>query len=293
MSPKSNTTVLQGLIILLTVLLLALGVYTLIFHKQVNNNKAQFEQEKQILKQELTAEIAKYKSVVKEKEALVKDLEGAMASLDSIKNAITKETISQSDIFLYKSEIQRLKNERIFFVRRNDSLERANENLAALQEKTRVALDSIEKQKDALKAQNRVLQENLAKASKLTASNLILRGVIQRNSGKLVRTQNAKRTEMINVVYEVNENPLAETADLPFYTQVINEAGEFTGIIREVVFPDGTVITYNTLTIVPYKKKKFTVSELVLPFQRFDSGTYTINVYLGSRLMLSDQLILK
>ena len=293
MSAKSTTTALRGLSILLTVLLIGLAVYTIGFHQEVRSVKAQLEEEKDEIQRELTLEISKYNMLLAEKTKLASELQSTKSALETLKQTIAADAVTQKSIDDYRSELHRLRNERVVLVRKNDSLQLVNNRLETLQEETQQSLDSIEQQQNKLEAQNKALLDKVAKASKVTASNLTVRGVIQRNSGRLLVTQRARRAEMINVRYEINENALAEIADLPFYTQVLDEKGNLVGTKREVSFSDGTTILYNTRTIVPYKKTRFSVSELVLPVQRFESGTYTVTVFLGSKQVLSDQLTLK
>ena len=293
MSPKSNTTVLRGLTILLTLLLIGLGVYTFSFHNSVRSNEIRLENEKKEIQKELALEMARYATVLDEKNKLVAEFQSTKSQLEALRKELETQDLDKKSIATYRSELKRLRNERLNLLKQNDSLQVLNEQLTTLQEETRQSLDSIERKQSALEAENQALLEKVAKASKVTASTINSRGVIQRNSGKLIVTQRAHRAEMINVHYEVNENALAQAANLPFYTQVLNQKGDMIGSIREVSFSDGNTINYNVQTIVPYKKTRFSVSELILPIKQFDPGTYTINVFLGSRLVLTDQLTLK
>ncbi len=293
MSTKGTTRILKGLTLLLTLLLIGLGIYTYRFYKDVQLSEAQLEKERNQIREELDNEIAKYNEVLAQKNNLATELQKAKERLEVLSQEVQKNKISQRVIDDYRVELQKLRNERVVLFTQNDSLIVVNERLEILQEETKQSLDSIEKQRNKLLLENQALANQVAKASLVTASNIQSRGVIQHTSGRLRVTQRAKRTEMIHVRYEINENDLAIEADLPFYTQVLDEKGNLVGTKREISFSDGTTILFNTRTIVPYKKTRFSVSELILPVQSFESGTYTINVFLGSRLVLSDTLVLK
>jgi len=293
MSTKGTTRILKGLTLLLTLLLIGLGIYTYRFYKDVQLSEAQLEKERNQIREELDNEIAKYNEVLAQKNNLATELQKAKERLEVLSQEVQKNKISQRVIDDYRVELQKLRNERVVLFTQNDSLIVVNERLEILQEETKQSLDSIEKQRNKLLLENQALANQVAKASLVTASNIQSRGVIQHTSGRLRVTQRAKRTEMIHVRYEINENDLAIEADLPFYTQVLDEKGNLVGTKRKISFSDGTTILFNTRTIVPYKKTRFSVSELILPVQSFESGTYTINVFLGSRLVLSDTLVLK
>jgi len=293
MSTKGTTRILKGLTLLLTVLLVGLGIYTYRFYKDVQLSEAQLEKERSLIKEELDDEIAKYNEVLTQKNNLAVELQKAKTRLEELSQEVQKNKISQRLVDDYRIELQKLRSERVILFRQNDSLVVINERLTTLQEETQQSLDDIEKQRNELLLENQTLANQVAKAALITASNIRSRGVFQRNNGKLFVTPRARKAEMIHVRYEVNENDLAIEADLPFYTQVLDEKGNLVGTKREISFSDGTTILFNTRTIVPYKKTRFSVSELILPIQPFESGTYTVNVFLGSRLVLSDNLILK
>jgi len=293
MSTKGTTRILKGLTLLLTVLLVGLGIYTYRFYKDVQLSEAQLEKERSLIKEELDDEIAKYNEVLTQKNNLAVELQKAKTRLEELSQEVQKNKISQRLVDDYRIELQKLRSERVILFRQNDSLVVINERLTTLQEETQQSLDDIEKQRNELLLENQTLANQVAKAALITASNIRSRGVFQRNNGKLFVTPRARKAEMIHVRYEVNENDLAIEADLPFYTQVLDEKGNLVGTKREISFSDGTTILFNTRTIIPYKKTRFSVSELILPIQPFESGTYTVNVFLGSRLVLSDNLILK
>jgi len=231
MSTKGTTRILKGLTLLLTLLLIGLGIYTYRFYKDVQLSEAQLEKERNQIREELDNEIAKYNEVLAQKNNLATELQKAKERLEVLSQEVQKNKISQRVIDDYRVELQKLRNERVVLFTQNDSLIVVNERLEILQEETKQSLDSIEKQRNKLLLENQALANQVAKASLVTASNIQSRGVIQHTSGRLRVTQRAKRTEMIHVRYEINENDLAIEADLPFYTQVLDEKGNLVGTI--------------------------------------------------------------
>ena len=149
------------------------------------------------------------------------------------------------------------------------------------------------KEKAVLQDNNQALAKKLNLGAQITASNLLTRGVIQRNSGKFLNTARANRAKMIRVCYTLNENKLAKAEDIHLFVQVLNSRGEMIGTPREEFFSNGNTIKFNSRTTVSYSNKNFNVCELVLPAQEFEKDNYTVNVFHEDRLLLTSMLQLK
>jgi len=186
-----------------------------------------------------------------------------------------------------------MRRERELLFKQNDSLLNETERLAKLNEDNQDALEEAIKLKNKLENDKRVLENKISLGAQITASNLVARGVIQRNSGKFFNTSRANRAKMVRICYEVNENKLAKAGDLDFFVQVLKSDGKMIGIPREEKLSNGKNIRFNSRTTIPYSNKPFNVCELVLPVQTFEKGEYTVNVFHEDRLLLTSVLELK
>ncbi|WP_299212013.1 hypothetical protein [uncultured Dokdonia sp.] len=293
MSTKSTKNTLLLLTILLCVVVLGLGAYTVKFYGEVQENESQLKEEKAFIEQELKEEIKRYNEVLSEKNILENELSDAKEHLEDLQKRLDSNKITQSIVRAYRIELTKVRRERELLFKQNDSLLNETERLAKLQAETQDALEKATKAQSTLENDNKALIEKINIGAQITASNLIVRGVIQRNSGKFLNTSRANRAKMVRICYEVNENKLAKAGTLNFFVQVLNGQGKMIGVPREEKLSNGESIRFNSRTSIPYSNKPFNVCELVLPVQTFEEGTYTVNVFHEDRLLLTSPLVLK
>lgn len=293
MRTKNTNKTLLFLVILLCLVVAGLGYYTFDFHSKVQQRETKLIAEKEQVSKQLKEELSNYNTLLTERNVLKGDLKQAQSRLIELQKTLDQNKVSRLTVQKLQIEISQLRREREFFIDRNDSLQQETVRLAALQQETQKALDLATKYQDSIQQSNRELAERLMKGARLTISNLAARGVIQRNNGKFSITSRAKRTEMIQVCFTINENALAQSGDQTFYVQVLDNTSKMIGILRSETWENGNTISYNTKTTIPYKKKAYTICELVLPVQQMEIGDYTINVYNNEELILSTGLNLK
>lgn len=293
MSTKSTNNTLKFLTLVLAILLVSLGIYTVTFYNEVKDNEAQLQIDKDRIMEELEEEVERYDLVLKENTVITNRLEAAKTEVLALQEKLEAQEATRDVVKEYQFELRKLRREREFMFKQNDSLIREIQRLSQLQEKTQDSLDKVTLRQDSISSKNRDLSSKLLKGAQLTVSLNNVRGVIQRNNGKFTATVRARRAEMIQVNYTVNENRLAKAGDIPFYTQVIGPSGRIIGTPRDITFDDGTQLSYNNRIIVPYTNVQFKVSELIFGSGTFELGTYQILVFQGSRQVLSEILTLK
>ncbi len=293
MSTKSTNNTLVFLTILLCLVVIGLGAYTFKFYNEVKANESQLKKEKELIAEELQEEIARYNTILNEKSILSEELTSAKEQLQILQKRLDSNIVTRAIVQEYQLELRRMRREREQLFKQNDSLQKETQRLSLLQAETQDALEKITKAQDSLAVNNQNLERKLNLGSQIALSNVIAKGVIQRNSGKFVSTSRAARAEMIRVCYDVNENKLAEEKELIFYIQVLNKEGKMIGVLREETLSDGTALSYNSRTKVPYEKSLYKVCELVLPIQKFDKGDYTVNIFHNEQLLMSSLLTLK
>lgn len=293
MGTKSTKNTLLFLTILLCLVVVGLGAYTIKFYGEVKKNEIQLKEEKALISGELEDEIKRYNTILAEKSILTNELSQAKTRIENLQKNLDSNKISRNAIQRYRVELNKVRKERERLFKQNDSLQKETERLAQLQAETQEALDKEKKEKELLQDDNQALAQKLNLGAQITGSNLLARGVIQRNSGKFLNTARANRAKMIRVCYTINENKLAEAGDLYLFVQVLNSKGNMIGISREETFPSGEKLKFNSRTTIPYTNKNFNVCELVLPVQEFEKGDYTVNIFHEDRLLLTSVLQLK
>lgn len=293
MGTKRTKNTLLFLTLLLCLVVIGLGAYTLKFYGEVQKNESRLKEEKSLIAQELQEEIKRYNDVLTEKNILADQLSVAKEHLEDLQKRLDSNEVTQSIVRAYRIELNKMRRERELLFKQNDSLLNETERLVKLQAETQDALEKSTEAQNNLENDKRALEKKISLGAQITARNLVVRGVIQRNSGKFLNTSRASRAEMIRVCYIVNENKLSKPGDLNFFVQVFNSDGKMIGTPREEKLSNGEIIRFNARTTVPYSNKAYPVCDLVLPVQTFEEDTYTVNVFHEDRLLLTSTLELK
>lgn len=278
---ENNSGKFKILIGVLSVLLIALAVYTVTLFNDSKNTVSNLEMQKADIEQELEGLIANYDEVIKDNELKDKDLfaarERITVLLDSVKDA--KANIGL--IERYKSEVGRLKQERSMLFKRADSLIAANKRLLIERDSTSTELQNTRLVVDSVSQENINMNETIKKGSVVKATDLRGEAVIIRNNGKVVDTKRSSRADKIRACFTLAPNSIARKGDRILYVQVINP--------KEKMMGDNTVkqfetknLNYSSSTNVFYEGDELDVCILVNSLDiDLIEGRYTINLFDG------------
>jgi len=134
MGTKSTKNTLLILTILLCLVVVGLGAYTLKVHGEMQENESRLKEEKAIIAQELKEEIKKYTDVLTEKNMLSNQLSDAKENLEALQKRLDSNEITQSTVRAYRIELNKMRRERELLFKQNDSLLNETERLAKLNE---------------------------------------------------------------------------------------------------------------------------------------------------------------
>ncbi|OED38359.1 hypothetical protein AB832_04670 [Flavobacteriaceae bacterium (ex Bugula neritina AB1)] len=293
MTTQNNNLTLKILIGVLGALLLILGIFTYKFYNEEKREKAQLQQEKDLIESELGELITKYDNAIALNEVmddhLLKEKQRVVVLLDSLKDYEANVAL----IIRYRREVGKLKKERDRLFKLADSLTAQNAQLATDLDSTSVALTERIVFSDSLKTQNDKLAEIVARGSALTASNIKAEGVRVRNSGKITTTARSSRAEKVRVCFTLSPNKLTEKGDKDLFVQVINPQNNLIGDKVSVNFDDA-VLTYSGRNRVFYENDALDVCVLVDAVEgELVKGNYVVNLFSGPRMISNTQFELK
>ena len=290
---ENNSGKFKILIGVLSILLIALAVYTVTLFNDSKNTVSNLEMQKADIEQELEGLIANYDEVIKDNELKDKDLLAARERitilLDSVKDA-------QANIGLierYKVEVGRLKQERAMLFKRADSLIAANRQLAIERDSTSMELTNTRMVVDSVSQENVAMNETIKKGSIVKATDLRGEAVIIRNSGKVVDTKRASRADKIRTCFTLAPNAIAQKGDRILYVQVINPRNKMMGDNVVKQFEDKN-LNYSASTNVFYENDELDVCILVNSTESdLVEGRYTINLFDGANQVATTTMELK
>ncbi|WP_203294573.1 coiled-coil domain-containing protein [Luteirhabdus pelagi] len=281
MSEENNGTKFKVLIGVLSVLLIALAVYTVTLYNDSKDTVSNLEQQKETIENELEELIANYDEVIQENELKDKDLLAARERIEVLLDSVKDAKANAALIDRYRAEIGRLKEERKMLFKRADSLIAVNERLAIERDSTTTVLTETRKVVDSVNEQNTEMAETIKKGSIVNAIDLKGDAVIVRNSGKVVDTRRASRADKLRACFTLAPNPIAKAGDRDIYVQVINPKNNLLGVKEATEFENG-VLSYSKKTTVFYENEELDVCVFVDATENnLIEGRYIINVFDG------------
>ncbi|WP_255452671.1 hypothetical protein [Aquimarina sp. RZ0] len=294
MTTQNNNLTLKILIGVLGALLLILGIFTYKFYNEEKREKAQLQQEKDLIESELGELITKYDNAIALNEVmddhLLKEKQRVVVLLDSLEDYEANVAL----IIRYRKQVGRLKKERERLFRLADSLTTANAQLATDLDSTSTALTERIIFSDSLRTQNDKLAEIVERGSALTAANIKAEGVRVRNSGKITTTSRANRAEKVRICFTLSPNKLTEKGDKDLFVQVINPENNLIGDKVAINFNDDAVLTYSGRNKVFYENDALDVCVLVdAEDGELVKGNYIVNLFSGPRMIDNTQFELK
>lgn len=288
--PNKNTLIYGILIIAL------FATWAYIWWDKTRNNQKNNQLQAQVIsidssksaiKQQFQAALVKLDMLKSENDSLMSTKSKEVADLKArIQNILSKKNATEGDlaearklinqlqdnVSVYKSEIEKLKGEKIVLVAQRDSIKR---NL------------------DTASAQNKKLTQQVTIASILHAANFNITPIHIKNSGKEKVTDNAKRIDLMRISFELQKNLVADSGRKKLFV-CINA-------------PDGTPIAVQKLgsgkfMLVDGTEKLFTVQEIInyntgeaqnvtinwKQKSEFKPGQYTVEVYEQGHLIGED-----
>jgi hypothetical protein len=293
MNAESNTPKFKIIIGILSFLLIALSVYTVILFNDNKETVSELEEQKSTIEIELQGLIADYDEVIQDNEIKDQDLIEARNRIEVLLDSVKDAEANVALIRRYKREINKLKDERVLLFKKADSLIAANQMLAIERDSTNLVLNETIKVVDSVTEENMALSNTIKVASVVNAVDLSGSAVIVRNSGRIVDTKRSSRADKIRTCFTLTPNPIAEKGDRLLYVQVINPKNNLLGDKGSLVFEDQT-LNYSKSTKVFYENEELDVCVLVDANEGdLVKGRYVINVFDGPKQVATSSMILK
>lgn len=292
-SQKTNTGLKVGLGILL-VLFIATAFYTSKLYNDKKETEKVLISEKQQVMNDLNNMAKDYDEAIAESEIKNQDLIAARARIQGLMDSLKVSQNSVNSLWSYKKKFFALEEEMDILLAENDRLKGENQYLASSLDSTQVQLAERTMFTDSLLVQNTELSTVVKDAAALQAVGLVGMGVIERNSGKQIPTERARRSDKIKVCFTVAKNTLAEAGDKELYVQVIDPKNNVLGLNDQLQFEDD-VLNYSLISRFNYENRNLNICEYVSApdDSKFESGRYKINVFSDKELISSSEFELK
>ncbi|MDN3665414.1 chromosome partitioning protein ParA [Algibacter miyuki] len=292
-----NTTSSTGLKVALgiaLVLFLATGFYAMNLNKKSNDVQKELTEQKELVMNDLNTMAKQYDEAINENQISNNNLIEARGRIQGLIDSLKVSETNVKSLWRYKQKYVSLQKEMDVLMAQNDSLRVENAYLATSLDSTRVRLEERTVFTDSLLIQNTALAEVVNNASVLGAIGLKGFGVIERNSGKLIPTERASRTDKIRVCFTVAKNTLVQSGDQELYVQVVDPLNQTLGLNEQVQFGN-KILNYSMISKFNYENASLNVCEFVASNddKKFEKGRYIVNVYNDKDLVSSSEFTLK
>ena len=293
MTTENNSTKFKILIGVLSLLLIALAVYTVKLYNDSKDNEMSLTSEKAKIEGELEELITNYDEIIQDNELKDKDLLAARERLSILLDSVKTAEANVGLIERYRVEIGRLKRERTQLFRKADSLIVANQQLSMERDSTYVVLENTQRAVDSVSESNIVMTETIKRASIISATDLRGQAVIVRSSGKIVDTKRSSRADKIRACFTLAPNAIAIKGDRLLYVQVYNPNKILLGDKGSATYDDEE-LKFSAASRVFYENDELDVCILVNAEEAdLVEGRYIINVFDGPAKIATANMILK
>lgn len=262
--------------------------------KKLNANAVALKEEKANVLSELTAMSEKYDFALSETTVANQNLVEAKARIEKLIKSVQVSENNLKSLWKYKKMYLDLQDEMTSLLDINDQLKVENQSLASSLDNTKQELAQSSKFVDSLFVQNKSLANVVESAAVLNTNNLVVSGVIERNSGKQIPTERSRRSDKIRICYTVAKNKLVEAGDKELFVQVIDPKNNILGVNKQVKFGED-YLAYSLISKFNYENESLPICEYVSKVGKtnFEKGTYKVNVFNGSEKVSSSQFALR
>uniref|UniRef100_UPI0025C61E14 hypothetical protein n=1 Tax=Maribacter sp. TaxID=1897614 RepID=UPI0025C61E14 len=213
MSESKNNNGLKVLAGLLGVILLGVIIYTVSLYQDKKKTETVLTNEKELVVEDLNSLKSEYDKAILESNATNEELVSARDNIAKYIDSVKSMKGDIASLSRYRRQVGVLKAERAKLLKQVDSLTKSNTLIAMQRDSTYVELEKQNVFSDSLVVQNTQLADVVEKGSALNLSKFSVDAVKERNSGKLVSTSRAGRTDKFKICFTVADNVIAGAGD--------------------------------------------------------------------------------
>ncbi|WP_375239505.1 chromosome partitioning protein ParA [Aurantibacter sp.] len=285
---KSNNIGLKVILGILLALILGIGYFS---YDMYNKNKvtvSELNQEKESVLADLNAMNDKYSLALSENDIANENLVLAQERVQGLIDSLQKSETNVKNLMGYVSKYKALQKEMTIVLKENDLLKVENKNLTTSLDSTNIQLEERKMFGDSLTVQNNALANVVETASVLNTAKLKAEGVIVRNSGKIIETDKASRSDKLRICFTVTKNSLVNSGDKAFFVQVMDPSNNILGENAKVMFGEQS-LNYSLISTFNYNSKDLDICEFIVKGEKedFNEGNYKVNIFDKSRLVSS------
>jgi hypothetical protein len=295
MAEPANKNGLKVLVGILGAILLGTLVYTITLYQEKKENEAILTQERDLVVEDLNSLKSEYDKAILESNATNEELVAARNTIAVYIDSVKTMKANLATLSRYRRQVDVLKKEREELLKQVAELRESNAMITMQRDSTYAELERQTLFSDSLVVQNTQLADVVERGSALNLNRLNVDAVRERNTGKMVSTTRASRTDKIKVCFTVANNAIAQAGDREFYLEILDPKGNVMGTGNTQSGANGQSITYTKSTSFYYENDSLDVCDYISSASgSFAQGNYMVNVYDDKlRLLATNKFELK
>jgi len=243
---------------------------------------------KQKLEAEVNASIAQLEQFKGENAEMDSLLQEAYRKIEEQKKKIGYLIDQNQDFQILKMKYQELQQTTNFYLAEINRLKEENTLLKG-------QVTDLSVKVDQTTTENKDLKGKVDVASKLKVNYITTKSMSVTNGGKEKETDKAKKTERLNITFNIDANPLAQTGQHTVYFRILNPEGfvlaDAGQSVKKFTNDKGDEVAYSRSTVINYEGDKFGKT-ITWDQDAFNAGSYRIEVYIDGYFAGSDKLSL-
>lgn len=216
----------------------------------------------------------------------------ARSMISHLRTKLEDQTITETDLYVAKSEVARLKADVSTLRFSFNELKRRNELLKKENEELSDEVHFNDKKVVALSDENSILKEKVNIASALKVSNIQVNGISESKKGKLEIEVRARRVDKLQILYSIADNTLAELGTKDVFVRVIDPLGNLYGDASNFFYVHGEKLQYTFKDVFNFTNKGEEY-QLLWNTDKFKKGAYTILLYSNNAIMGRASVVLR
>lgn len=293
MISKRILPVLIALALVLSLIICGIGIYLNKLEKINFNHNKEVLQEKEAIKSELEELWNNYDAVTFTNKDLQEELNLKKKETDSLYRALTKTAPKLSLLRIYRSQIRKLREEKIKLLKTNDSLITVNVLMKDSLHLKDSQIKKYFKAKRDLYNENVALTAAIKERKKLSFYSTSGTGVKVKNSGKVIVTDKIKRLAKIKICTSVKSNSELISESKKVYFKVFGPKKALLGKIIKVKHQDKPLF-YSLMHQFFYRNQRLDICKFIdVDSAELIAGEYTVEVYFDHEIHDISQFILR
>lgn len=298
-SEKNNSKII---IIILSLLLAALSIFTIFNMKKSGDQIDELSSTKIELQKSLDEKIQELDKAKTNNAEINSQLDETKSKLISLRDSIMQlKNIDSQTFKKLNSRISDLEKLKQRLLKDVDSLKAANKLLGIEIETANANIqtqaETIQQktsENENLNSQNKQQADKIAKGAALKISNVKALGLKERSSGKLKETESANKVDAFRISFLIRENAITDPGMKKVHIIVQNEQGKTYAVKGNFNDVNGEMYEYSDTTDVNYDNADIEVIAITnIKEGSLTKGVYTIKIFVENRFLGSTKVTLK